>query len=272
MFKIGEFSKLSQVSIRMLRYYDEVGLLKPAVIDEISGYRLYSIEQFQDIAKIVFLRDLKFSTKDILMLIDKDNKQDIVNQLDSHKQKLREEIINQLKLIDQIDLAIHDVNQDKLHIDYNITFKSIHSYPVLSLRGIVENYYHEGELWDKLGKFISKHKVEVTNDMEVSLYHNDEFDCDGVDIEICVSVKHMEEDHNEFHYKILEGFDKVACIMVYGPYRNIASVYYEFATWLEAHPQYEMYGISRQISHKGVHNSDDSQQYITEIQIPVKIK
>lgn len=45
MFKIGEFSKLTQVSIRMLRYYDENNLLKPAKTDPFTGYRLYSVEQ-----------------------------------------------------------------------------------------------------------------------------------------------------------------------------------------------------------------------------------
>jgi len=47
MFKIGEFSKLTQVSIRMLRYYDETGLLKPAQIDQFTGYRSYSVDQKQ---------------------------------------------------------------------------------------------------------------------------------------------------------------------------------------------------------------------------------
>jgi DNA-binding transcriptional MerR regulator len=45
MFKIGEFSKLSQVSVRMLRYYDEIGILKPAEVDYFTNYRLYSTEQ-----------------------------------------------------------------------------------------------------------------------------------------------------------------------------------------------------------------------------------
>ena len=45
MFRIGEFSKLTQVSIRMLRYYDEVGLLTPAKVDKWTGHRLYSVEQ-----------------------------------------------------------------------------------------------------------------------------------------------------------------------------------------------------------------------------------
>ena len=45
MLKIGDFSKLSRVSIRMLRHYDDIGLLKPAEIDEFTGYRYYHEQQ-----------------------------------------------------------------------------------------------------------------------------------------------------------------------------------------------------------------------------------
>ena len=65
MFKIGEFSKLTQVSIRMLRYYDEAGLLKPAEIDSFTGYRFYSTEQIPVLNKIIFLRDLGFNVSEI---------------------------------------------------------------------------------------------------------------------------------------------------------------------------------------------------------------
>ena len=57
MFRIGEFSKLTQVSIRMLRYYDEVGILKPAEVDKWTGHRLYSVEQIPHLNKILYLRD-----------------------------------------------------------------------------------------------------------------------------------------------------------------------------------------------------------------------
>ena len=56
MFKIGEFSKLTQVSIRMLRYYDETGLLTPAKTDPWTGYRMYSAEQIPVLNRIIYLR------------------------------------------------------------------------------------------------------------------------------------------------------------------------------------------------------------------------
>lgn len=55
-FRIGEFSKLTQVSIRRLRYYDPVGLLTPAVVDRWTGHRFYSVEQISQLQKILRLR------------------------------------------------------------------------------------------------------------------------------------------------------------------------------------------------------------------------
>lgn len=70
MFKIGDFSKLTLVSVRMLRYYDELGLLKPASIDRFSGYRYYSASQISRLNRIVKLRDMGFLVAEIAELLD----------------------------------------------------------------------------------------------------------------------------------------------------------------------------------------------------------
>ena len=57
MFRIGEFSKLTQVSVRMLRYYDETGILTPAEADKWTGHRLCSVDQIPRLNKILYLRD-----------------------------------------------------------------------------------------------------------------------------------------------------------------------------------------------------------------------
>ena len=65
MFRIGEFSKLTQISVRMLRYYDEAGLLKPEAVDKWTGYRMYSAEQIPRLNKIIYLRDSGFGVVEI---------------------------------------------------------------------------------------------------------------------------------------------------------------------------------------------------------------
>ena len=70
MFRIGEFSKLTQVSIRMLRYYDEVGLLKPAEVDKWTGHRMYSVTQIPRLKRILYLRDSGFNVSEIMRALE----------------------------------------------------------------------------------------------------------------------------------------------------------------------------------------------------------
>jgi len=72
MFRIGEFSKLSQVTVKALRYYDEIGLLKPAKVDPFTGYRYYSADQLPRLNRILALKDLGLSLAQISRLLDGD--------------------------------------------------------------------------------------------------------------------------------------------------------------------------------------------------------
>jgi DNA-binding transcriptional MerR regulator len=61
MFKIGDFSRIARVSCRLLRYYDELGLLRPTLVDRDSGYRYYSASQLQQLNRILVLKELGLS-------------------------------------------------------------------------------------------------------------------------------------------------------------------------------------------------------------------
>src|SRR6476469_784158 len=69
-FKIGDFAKLSRVTVRTLRYYEEVGLLEPGEIDRWTGYRYYSADQLPRLNRILALKDLGFSLDQIVKLLD----------------------------------------------------------------------------------------------------------------------------------------------------------------------------------------------------------
>ena len=71
MFLSGEFSKISRVSKRLLHYYDDIGLLKPAHIDEENGYRYYSAKQLSDLNRILALKDLGLTLDQIKKMLDK---------------------------------------------------------------------------------------------------------------------------------------------------------------------------------------------------------
>ena len=70
MFKIGDFSRLGQVSTRMLRHYDQLGLLKPKHTDKFSGYRYYTIDQLGDLNRIIALKELGLSLEQIAQIMN----------------------------------------------------------------------------------------------------------------------------------------------------------------------------------------------------------
>jgi DNA-binding transcriptional MerR regulator len=93
MLRIGDFSKIAKVSVRMLRYYDQIGLLKPAYIDTNSGYRNYSVDQLSRLNRIIFLKDIGFSLNEVMELVDETiSIEEMKGMLLKRKQQLEHEI------------------------------------------------------------------------------------------------------------------------------------------------------------------------------------
>jgi DNA-binding transcriptional MerR regulator/effector-binding domain-containing protein len=70
MFSIGDFAQAGQVSVRMLRHYDQIGLLRPARVDPRSGYRFYEAAQLHRLNRLVVLKDLGFSLETVRTILD----------------------------------------------------------------------------------------------------------------------------------------------------------------------------------------------------------
>jgi DNA-binding transcriptional MerR regulator len=70
MFSIGDFAKLGRVSVRMLRHYDAIGLLTPAVVDAANGYRFYNADQLRRLNRIIALKDLGFTLQQVQSILD----------------------------------------------------------------------------------------------------------------------------------------------------------------------------------------------------------
>lgn len=254
----------------MLRYYDETGLLKPAQIDRFTGYRMYSVEQIPILHKIVFLRDTGFNVSEIAVALNHWNNEYINNQLLNKKLELQEAIKLVQDKLAKINIAIDDIQNEKISTYYNFSLKSIPSYQVLSLRKIIPDYFCEGILWKELSVYIEQNNLAIpVNNYSFAIYHDMEYKDTDVDVEVCVVVNEPRESTGGFAFRETERVDNMACAMVYGPFENIAVVYASFAHWLLHHNQFKMCGQNRQICHRGPWNEKDPDKYLTEIQIPV---
>ena len=269
MFKIGEFSKLTQVSIRMLRYYDATGLLKPAEIDRATNYRLYSARQIPTLNKIIFLRDLGFNVSEIAVALSHWEPPFITARLENKRLEIEKTIAAEQAKLSKIELAQKDIRREKIALHYNVAIKSIPGYQVFSLRRRVPDYYAEGQLWKEMSAFAADNNIILSHNT-FTVYHDKDYREKDVDIEICAPVAPMGKDANGFTYRHTEPVSTMASTMVYGSFENIAGAYLAFAGWLQEHSQYRMTGPNRQIVHRGPWDEESPANYLTEIQIPLE--
>lgn len=272
MFKIGEFSRLSRISVRMLRYYDKFGLLVPAEIDAKSGYRLYSVEQLPHANKITTLRDMGFGIEDIKRLSTLDDEA-LANELERRGKELRADIERSERMLSDLENLRRAVLTGSSLFDYEVSLVSVPAYDVVSLRMTISAYDDERLAWEALGAYMKAERISVSDPyIEFCEFHNEGGEGEGVDIEVAVAVDETREGSGAVRFYRTQAYPEVASVMIYGPYENIASVYASFAQWLEAHPSLEMAGNTREIAHRGCWNADDPSEYLTEFQIPVQTK
>ncbi|MGN1025693.1 MAG: helix-turn-helix domain-containing protein, partial [Faecousia sp.] len=124
MLKIGDFSKLSRVSIRMLRHYDEIGLLHPVQIDRESGYRYYSENQLPVAGRITALKDMGFGLADIGEMLDCYEEKAVMER---HLRLKRTELLEQSQQtayrLRLLDTALERLRKDET-MQYDVTLKT----------------------------------------------------------------------------------------------------------------------------------------------------
>lgn len=268
MFRIGEFSKLTQVSVRMLRYYDEAGLLKPAEVDRWTGHRLYSVEQIPRLDRIRYLRDSGFLISEIALALEMDAHALLVS-LNKKCLEIEQAIQKEQERLLKIAVAKEEIQGSKSELHYHISMKSIPACQVLSLRRTVPTYYSEGDLWKELSAFAEKEEIEISSDT-FTIYHDTEYREQDVDMELCAPVKKAGENREPFCFRMTEAVPAMASTMVYGEFSNIKKAYLAFAKWLQKNSNYQMSAPVRQIVHRGPWNENAPAKYLTELQIPVE--
>ncbi len=268
MFKIGDFSKLSRVSIRMLRYYDDIGLFKPAEVDDFTGYRYYAASQIKRISMIVSLRDMGFNVGDIALALNEPSKAQYQQLLRQKKAEITHEIVQRESILRRLDIAIKRLNEEDVSMNYQVELKSVPSYPVVSVRDIIPAYAEESILWERICQIIEKQGIK-TGEMNFALYHDDEHKDHDVDVEVVLEVTEPFESGDGYTYKETEPVDQVAAVRVPGDFSNIAPAFRFLGEWVEEN-SYHLCGPARQRTIKGPWNETDPNQYLVEIQIPVK--
>lgn len=116
LYKIGEFAKLTNISVKTLRYYDEINLLKPEEVDLFSGYRYYSDRQKEDLELILALKEAGFSLEEVKR--NKDNYSDEVMQKKKKTLLMEQERLDER--IKKLDYLRNHIRDKKIILNGNI--------------------------------------------------------------------------------------------------------------------------------------------------------
>ena len=269
MLKIGEFSKLSRVSVRMLRHYDEIGLLKPAQIDRFTDYRYYREDQLPTVCRITALKDMGFSLADIIKILDIYEDRERLDQYFAARQRELEqascEIQHRLTLLD----AARKRLRKEENMSYNVTIKTIPARYAATIHMTIPRYQDEGMVWSVLMQETAPlHMTEADPCLCAVTFLDGEYKEKDVEVMAWKTVKGSYPDTAHVKFKTLPEVTVASCTFQ-GSYAQITDVYAAMAAWIEANgyvsdsPMFNIYHVSP-------HETQDPDEFVTEACYPVR--
>jgi DNA-binding transcriptional MerR regulator len=188
-YKIGDFSRIARVSSRLLRFYDEIGLLKPVHADPHTGYRFYSAKQLAELNRIIVLKDLGFSLDEIGPVLRNEvtaaqlrgmllmRRHDAERALSFEVQKLRqiETRIAQIETEGQLDVG-------------DVLVRVEPARRLLSLRRVVASFGEARGLLSLLKDQVREIYGQGHAGQLVAVAHSQDFEADHIDVELGITL------------------------------------------------------------------------------------
>jgi DNA-binding transcriptional MerR regulator len=274
MFRIGEFSKIAQVPGSLLRYYDQIGLLKPAHIDKWTGYRYYSAKQLPHLHRILALKELGLTLDQIARLVDEDiSTEEIRGMLTLKKaqveQALHEEIVRLRHIearLQQIDAA----NQPT----FDIVIKNVSAQRYLSLREVLPSTDTALSIMREIIQVIPACVSNETLGHFTTVVHSETLESDQLDIELGVVLDSIDEmvvtlpSERVMTVHTLPAVALMATVVRVGGFENNCQSYGTIGLWVEDNG-YRIAGPGREVLIQPP-QTDNLDEMVTEIQFPVE--
>lgn len=261
-YQIGDFSKISRLSIKTLRYYHEIGLLSPTRVDSDSGYRFYDEKSLERVMMIEELKSFEFSLSAISeVLAQYQEDSDIVDLMKNKLEETNLRIAQYKEIRTRLNQFLQKEERTMMENKHEIVMKEVPGMLITSIR-------FKGK-YSEVGVHISrlfKHCGRFAAGKPFSMYYDGEFKEEDADIEICVPVS-KEVNKGDIKSRVLSG-GKAVSIIHKGSYDSIGSSYKSIIDYVNKTglntvlPSREIYVKGPGMIFKGNANN-----YLTEIQI-----
>jgi len=276
MLKIGVFAQVSRISIKMLRHYDEMGLLRPVFVDDFSGYRYYALEQLPRAHRIIALKDLGFSLDQIALLLNQKLPLEQLRRLLGQRQEeLSQRVREEQARLERVEARLQQIEQEGKMSSYEVVLKKIEPMLVAGISEAVPEgeqvtpvYYR---IFTELFQYAGEQGIDTDGrqlSVDTSLDSGWKVNDAEVTIEAAVRLDRPYPEVERVHVHTLPAVEMMACTIHHGDYDLLGQAYEALLRWTEANG-YEADGTNRHLYLQTGGVADDN---ITEVQFPVQKK
>lgn len=249
--------------MKTLRYCEKEGLLKPSYIDKDSGYRYYDGKKLFEATRIIFLRQLGLSIQEIKKCVDNAS---FILALERRECEIKEKIKlehSQLELIDYLKLGGYMENI--------VLIKTISPCIIYYKEGVIEDYSKIGEFAYNAGNeciAVNPNLKCIKPEYSFITYLDCEYKEKNIKVRFCEAVESKGNENDSIKFTYLKE-TKVATILHKGRYETLRESYRILLDYIEKN-NLKINGYFRESYIDGCWNKEDENDYLTEIQIPIK--
>jgi len=270
MFSIGDFARHGRVSVRMLRHYDAIGLLRPAHVDRVTGYRSYEARQLSRLNRIVALKDLGFTLQQTRAILDdKVGIDELRGMLRLRQAELQSQIATDSARLAQVEARLQIIEREGAMPADDVQIKRIPGIRVAELTGTAASFEPEsispiiqplyGELCARLDR------AGLTPVGPAIAYYEDAPDSDGILVHATLPIDGDPGDDHDFSIVNLPEIEQAATILHPGSMDDVIPTIQTLARWIDANG-YRSAGYNRELY---IECGEDGEPSVTELQEPI---
>jgi DNA-binding transcriptional MerR regulator len=275
MFRIGEFAQIAQVSGRQLRFYDQLGLLQPAHVDQQTGYRYYSIRQLPRLNSILALKDLGLSLEQIGPLLDREmSPAELRSMLTLKRAQLERSLQEEEARLRHIESRIAQIDRDGKTDGFDVIVKSTPPTPFLGVNCSCDNMDEVVRMVRTVAEEGSRQIKPALRDKLVVVARND-VDAEKLDLDIGFSLTRPSNASvriaGDLVLRVTElpAIETMATLVRPGTNAESHTSFGTVGRWIEAN-HYEIAGPCREIFLEPITGPPGFEGALVEIQFPVR--
>jgi DNA-binding transcriptional MerR regulator len=269
MFSIGEFARHGRVSVRMLRHYDAIELIRPACVDAATGYRFYQASQLDELNRVIALKDLGFTLQQVQAILEeKLSAAELRGMLRLRRAEIQATIDAETTRLARVEARLLTIEDGARVPADGVVVKRLAPVRVAELTGVAAGYEPEAitpviqplyhDVWCRLAS------ADIPAVGPAVAYYQDEDEAQG-GIVVHAAVPVAAASAEGVTIVDLPEVDSAAAIIHHGSMDDVLPTGQALARWIDANG-YRSAGYAREVM---LHWCPDPEQWVTELQQPI---